>query len=154
MFRFAIIAITLLLSGCGNLNVIQDFHQKLINSQASDDFAFASWIDRSQYSFSLRVAHFGQYPESIQALKRACNAGKSVQLLLSEVDTPLAQSLKYSCVRVYLTRVPAMQSSSSAALMDGNSLLVDGQFRSGNSAALSEEFRAQNYILKYSHSLH
>lgn len=154
MLKCFTIALLVLLTGCANLpsaSSLGSFNGG--NYHAPDDNLMATWVSNAKGSMSLRLANVGEYPATVQAMKQQCSRGLLMELIIPASEVVNAAALQHSCVSVFASWNPDMTRSSTAGLMDGATLLVDGHVRSVSTPQVRQEYFIQQSLKSNSRQL-
>lgn len=143
MRKLFLILATLWLTACSNIPV-----QKILagDFEAPDDTNMATWVVNAKYSVQLRLARLDQHPRTVAALKARCSQAVMSNVIVPLTQASLAQTFRGSCVRVFLSDNPDMTTSSTAALVDMDTLVVDGHLFAVGGPKVRHEYEIQQYL--------
>lgn len=122
--------------------------QSVLNTPyvAADDNLTANWVLYSKSSFQLRLAHLDEYPRTEQTLAQACQRGIFTELIIPLNQLRAAMPLRNSCVRVWVSDYPDMARSATVALMDQDTLIMDGHYVAVGDQRMRKEYGIQQYL--------
>ena len=134
------LAAALALAGCAALP--NSDSRQLLRYQLHDN-TYAGWVDYATATVSLRAKRLEPGSMLMESLTKACKSRKHVEVLLWIGAANTAQSLQGSCVRVFLTTAPEVQYGPDVLLVDGDSLIIQGNLQDVRGRAAINEYRAQ-----------
>lgn len=104
----------------------------------------ASWIRTASEGVSLRSGR-SVGVASLRELDKACQQGLMVELITVPSAAAKAQA-RTSCIAIWQTTAPDVLRSPQVLLVDGSSLVVEGQMRHANSRPVRQEASARAHL--------
>ena len=131
-------------NGVGNAAI--GLKSLLAQAEAQTDVDMAHWVSRPYGIVSLRARSLESMPRTGDALRSACQAGRSVEVLVFGAPAQAAATLRGSCVRVYASDNPDMARSPSVLLLDGVKLVSQGHVLAASDRDVRQEYQFRQYV--------
>lgn len=136
----ALFALAAMLAGCAAI----PWHSSEL--ERPFDKLEVGWVDRAQASVWLRTGLYNPRSPLAAALHRACAAGKSVEILAWEGYASSLETLKGSCIRVFVTNHPQASKYPDTLLIDADQLVIYGALSDSRGARARQEYEAQTLM--------
>lgn len=142
---FAVTLLGFVLTGCASApQLAKELGAKLAETnqriRAGEDDRTAHIISTSSGAASLRAWSLQQYPRTVEALMKACESGRPVEVLVHARSNDEAPARLRQCARVFYSNDPQLGQGDNVLVTSDGSLYSQGFAAAPNRKVLEQEY--------------